>query len=57
MRNVLAAVPRGGQDAVASVICTVFAQPDAHHISKQFAEVVAMLGRYQSKLAVMLDYA
>lgn len=57
MRNVLAVVPKGSQDMVASVIRTVFAQPDAHHISKQFTEVVAMLGRSHPKVAAMLEDA
>jgi transposase-like protein len=42
---------------VASVIRAVFAQPDAHHISEQFAEVVAMLGRSHPKVAMILDDA
>lgn len=57
MRNVLAAVPKGSQDMVASVIRTIFAQPDTEHISKQFTEVVAMLGRSHPKVSVMLDEA
>jgi transposase-like protein len=57
MRNALAVVPKGSQDMVASVIRTVFAQPDAHHINKQFTEVVAMLGRSHPKVATMLDDA
>ena len=57
MRNVLAVVPKGSQDMVASVIRTVFAQPDAEHIQKQFIEVVAMLGCSHPKVAVMLDDA
>lgn len=57
MRNILAVVPKGSQDMVASVIRTVFAQPDAEHIGKQFIEVVAMLGRSHPKVAVMLDDA
>jgi transposase-like protein len=55
MRNVLAVMPKGSQDMVASVIRTVFAPPDAHHINKQFTEVVAMLGRSHPKVATMLD--
>jgi len=57
MRKVLAVVPKGGQDMVAWVIRTVFAQPDAQHISKQFTEVVVMLGRPHPKVAIMLDDA
>ncbi|MGV8876016.1 MAG: IS256 family transposase, partial [Rhodoglobus sp.] len=57
MRNVLAVVPKGSQDMVASVIRTVFAQPDTEHIQKQFTEVVAMLGHSHPKVAAMLDDA
>jgi transposase-like protein len=57
MRNVLAVMPKGSQDMVASVIRTVFAPPDAHHINKQFTEVVAMLGRSHPKVATMLEDA
>jgi len=57
MRNVLAVVPKGSQDMVASIIRTIFAQPDAEHISKQFAEVTTMLGRSHTKVAAMLTEA
>lgn len=57
MRNVLAVVPKGSQDMAASVIRTVFAQPDSEHIEKQFTEVVAMLGRSHPKVAAMLEDA
>jgi len=43
MRNVLAVVPKGSQEMVAPIIRTIFAQPDAEHIQKQFAEVTTML--------------
>jgi putative transposase len=36
MRNVLAVVPKGSQEMVASIIRTIFAQPDREHIEKQF---------------------
>lgn len=57
MRNVLAAVPKGSQDMVASVIRTIFAQPDAKHVHAQFDEVARMLERSHPKVAVMLDDA
>jgi putative transposase len=57
MRDVLVVVLKGSQEMVASVICTVFAQPDAHHISKRSTEVVEMLGRPHPKVAIMLDDA
>jgi len=43
MRNVLAVVPKGSQDMVASIIRTVFAEPDRDHSEKQCAEVTTML--------------
>ena len=54
MRNVLAVVPKGSQEMVASIIRTIFAQPDREHIEKQFAEVTTMLGRSHPKVAAML---
>jgi putative transposase len=49
MRNVLAQVPKASQDMVASIIRTIFAQPDREHILKQFGEVTTMLGRSQGR--------
>jgi putative transposase len=57
MRNVLSVVPKGSQEMVASIIRTIFAQPDAEHVSAQFEEVARMLGRSHPKVAVMLDDA
>ena len=57
MRNVLAVVPKGSQEMVASIIRTIFAQPDRQHIQKQFREVTTMLGRSHPKVAVMLTDA
>jgi len=57
MRNVLAVIPKGSQDMVASIIRTFFGQPDAEHVHAQFAEVTRMLGRSHPKVAVMLDDA
>ena len=57
MRNVLAVVPKGSQEMVASIIRTIFAQPDVEHIQKQFAEVTTMLGQSHPKVAVMLTDA
>jgi putative transposase len=57
MRNVLAIVPKGSQDMVASIIRTIFAQPDREHISSQFDEVTTMLTRSHPKVAVMLTDA
>lgn len=57
MRDVLAVVVKGSQEMVASIIRTIFAQPDAEHIQKQLAEVTAMLGRSHPKVAAMLTDA
>jgi len=54
MRNVLAVIPKGSQDMVASIIRTIFAQPDREHIEKQFREVTTMLARSHPKVAAML---
>ncbi len=57
MRNVLSVVPKGTQDMVASIIRTIFAQPDAPHVRTQFDEVARMLQRSHPKVATMLDDA
>jgi putative transposase len=57
MRTVLSVVPKGSQDMVASIIRTIFAQPDREHFHSQFQEVTAMLKRSHPKVAVMLDEA
>jgi len=57
MRNVLSIVPKGSQDMVASIIRTIFAQPDREHIEKQFSEVTTMLARSHPKVAAMLEDA
>ena len=57
MRNVLAVVPKGTQDMVASIIRTIFAQPDAKHVRDQFDEVAQMLERSHPKVATMLHDA
>jgi len=57
MRNVLSVVPKGSQDMVASIIRTIFAQPDAEHVTAQFDEVGRMLERSHPKVAAMLGDA
>ena len=54
MRNVLAVIPKSSQDMVASIIRTIFAQPDREHIEKQFREVTTMLSRSHPRVAAML---
>jgi putative transposase len=57
MRNVLANVPKAAGPMVASIIRTVFAQPDREHVRAQFAEVVRMLEKSHPKVAGMLEDA
>jgi len=57
MRNVLSIVPRASQEMVASIIRTVFAQPDKAHVDAQFDEVVRMLIKSHPKVAGMLNDA
>ncbi len=56
-RNVLTQVPKQSQEMVASIIRTVFAQPDAGHVTGQLTEVVTMLQRSHPKAAQMLEDA
>ncbi len=57
MRNVLANVQKAAGPMVASIIRTIFAQPDAEHVYTQFDEVVQMLHRSHPKVAEMLTNA
>ena len=57
MRNVLANVPKTAGPMVASIIRTIFAQPDTEHVFAQFDEVVRMLARSHPKIADMLEAA
>lgn len=57
MRNVLAQVPKAGQEMVAMIIRTIFAQPDAEHVTTQLDEVVTILRRSYPKAAEMVDQA
>jgi len=53
MRNVVSIVPRASQEMVASIIHTIFAQPDAEHVKAQFEEVARMLAKWHPKVAQM----
>jgi putative transposase len=57
MRNMLAAVPKGNAEMVAAAIRTVFAQPDAGHVSEQFNVIAAMLGRQFPKVEQLMTAA
>ena len=43
MRNLLTKVPKSAQDFVASLVRTIFAQPDATQVLAQHARVVEQL--------------
>jgi len=57
MRNVLSNVPKASGPMVASIIRTIFAQPDTEDVFAQFHEVVRMLTRSHPKIADMLEDA
>jgi len=57
LRNVLGVIPKNNGAMVASIIRTIFAQPDAAHVNSQFDEVARMLKRSHPKVAAMLDDA
>lgn len=57
MRNLLAVVPKGQQEMVASLVRTIFAQPDSAHVATQFAEVTRMLVRSHPPAAALLEDA
>jgi putative transposase len=54
---VLSLIPKESQDAVVSIIRTVFAQLDRTHVLAQFKEVTTMLARSHPKVTDMLDEA
>ncbi len=56
-RNVLANVQKTAGPMVASIIRTIFAQPDKKHVHTEFDEVVRMLTRSHPKVAEMLEDA
>ena len=56
MRNLLTKVPKSAQDFVASVVRTIFAQPDADQVLAQHARVVEQLeGRFGDAAAMLAD--
>jgi putative transposase len=57
MRNILAVVPKGNQEMVAAAIRTIFAQPDAEHVTEQFEVIATMLGKQLPKVEQMLREA
>lgn len=56
-RNVLDAVSKTNAEMVAAAIRTIFAQPDATHVTEQFEVIATMLARSHPKVAAMLTDA
>jgi putative transposase len=54
LRNLLAQVPKGHAEMVAAAIRTIFAQPDADHVTDQVDVIAGMLGRQFPKVENML---
>ena len=54
LRNVLTRVPRGNAEMVAAAIRTIFAQPDAEHVTSQLDMIATMLGRQFPPVEAML---
>ena len=57
MRNLLSQVPRHQQPFVATLVRSIFAQPDKATVEQQFDAVVAQLRRGHTKAADMLEGA
>ncbi|MGV8083418.1 MAG: IS256 family transposase [Coriobacteriia bacterium] len=57
MRNVLCRVPKSAQPFVATLIRTIFAQPDAHEVRAQLSRVVEQLEARFPDVAAMLEEA
>ena len=57
MRNLLAKVPKASQDLVATVVRSIYAQPDPKNVLTQYAAVVAQLEDKFPDAAALLDEA
>lgn len=57
MRNLMAKVPKASQDLVATVVRSIFAQPDPKNVKAQHAAVVEQLEGKFSEAAIMLEEA
>jgi transposase-like protein len=57
MRNLLTRVPKSAQGFVATMVRSIFAQPDAESVDEQQARVVAQLEGRFSEAAALLDEA
>lgn len=57
MRNLLTRVPKSAQGFVATMVRTIFAQPDAQTVHEQHARIVAQLEARFPEAATLLDEA
>jgi len=57
MRNLLTRVPKSAQSFVATMVRSIFAQPDAHTVSEQHLRVIAQLEERFPEAAAMLSEA
>jgi putative transposase len=57
MRNLLTRVPKSAQDFVATMVRSIFAQPDTASVAEQHSRVVAQLEGRFPKAALMLEEA
>jgi len=57
MRNLLTRVPKSAQSFVATMVRTIFAQPDAATVHEQHGRIVAQLEQRFPQAAVLLDEA
>jgi putative transposase len=57
MRNLLTRVPKSAQSFVATMVRTIFAQPDAATVHEQHARIVAQLETRFAEAAALLDEA
>jgi len=54
LRNALATLPQGRQEMIASLIRTIFSQPDFEYVHQQHGWLVRMLERFHPKTALLL---
>jgi putative transposase len=57
MRNLLTRVPKSAQGFVATMVRTIFAQPDADTVREQHGRIVAQLEGRFLEAATLLDEA
>jgi transposase-like protein len=57
MRNLLTRVPKSAQSFVATMVRTIFAQPDAATVREQHARIVAQLEQRFPEAAALLEEA